>query len=122
MMLTHPRHVINILPDMSLTGRDTPRPFQPPVAQSDVKAEVAHCVGGVMSPVMCNVSLAGSMAPHAALREHDSERLRGRVTPAITAHFGLRLRPELMAHRSVVGMGLNTKRLSNRHRAAGYTG
>ena len=40
-------HAINILPDMSLPGRDTPRPFQPPVAQRDVKAEVIYCVGGV---------------------------------------------------------------------------
>ena len=50
-------HDTNILPDMSLTGRDTPRPFQPPVAQSDVKAEVAHCVGGVISPVIANLFL-----------------------------------------------------------------
>jgi RNA-directed DNA polymerase len=42
---------------MSLTGWDTPRPFQPPVAQSDVKAEVAHCVGGVISPLLANIYL-----------------------------------------------------------------
>ena len=47
---THPTvtsHAINILPNMSLTGRDTPRPLQPPVAQRGIKREVAHCVGGV---------------------------------------------------------------------------
>jgi RNA-directed DNA polymerase len=43
---------------MSLTGRDAPRPFQPPVAQRDVKAEVAHCVGGVLSPLLANVALS----------------------------------------------------------------
>ena len=52
-------HAINILPDMSLTGRDTPRPFQPPVAQRDIKAEVIYCVGGVISPCLLNVALHG---------------------------------------------------------------
>ena len=42
---------------MSLTGRGAPRPFQPPVAQRDIKAEVIYCVGGVASPVLCNVYL-----------------------------------------------------------------
>src|SRR5215211_8559175 len=32
---------------MSLCPTDTPRPFQPPVVQRDLEAEVAHCVGGV---------------------------------------------------------------------------
>ena len=43
-------HAINILPDMSLLALDTPRPFQPPVAEGDLKAEVIHCVGGVAPP------------------------------------------------------------------------
>ena len=43
-------HAINILPDMSLPAGDTPRPFQPPVAQRDIKAEVIYCVGGVITP------------------------------------------------------------------------
>jgi hypothetical protein len=34
---------------MSLIARDTPRPFQPPVAQRDIKAEVIYCVGGVIT-------------------------------------------------------------------------
>ena len=42
---------------MSLTAGDTPRPFQPPVAQRDIKAEVIYCVGGVMSPLLANVYL-----------------------------------------------------------------
>ena len=33
---------------MSFFAGDTPRPFQPPVAQRDIKAEVIHCVGGVI--------------------------------------------------------------------------
>jgi hypothetical protein len=42
---------------MSLPARDTPRPFQPPVAQRDIKAEVIYCVGGVVSPVLSNIYL-----------------------------------------------------------------
>ena len=59
---THPtmnRHAITILPDMSPPGRDTPRPFQPPVAQRDIKAEVIYCVGGVLSPLLLNIALHG---------------------------------------------------------------
>ncbi len=51
-------HAISILLNMSLTVRDTPRPFQPPVAQRDVEAEVAHCVGGVLTPLLANVALS----------------------------------------------------------------
>jgi RNA-directed DNA polymerase len=51
-------HAINILPDMSLPGRDTPRPFQPPVTQRDIKAEVIYCVGGVLSPLLANIALS----------------------------------------------------------------
>jgi hypothetical protein len=50
-------HAVNILPDMSHIAGDTPRPFQPPVAQRDIKAEVTHCVGGVISPLLANVYL-----------------------------------------------------------------
>ncbi len=49
-------HAITVLPDMSLPGRDTPRPFQPPVAQRDLKAEVIYCVGGVTTAVLVNVT------------------------------------------------------------------
>ena len=56
------RHAITILPDMSLTAGDTPRPFQPPVAQRDIKAEVIHCVGGVIGdPCGVPFSLATSV-------------------------------------------------------------
>ena len=54
---TTDRHAVNVLLDTSDTICDTPRPFQPPVAQRDVKAEVAHCVGGVASPLLANVYL-----------------------------------------------------------------
>jgi hypothetical protein len=40
---------------MSLTGRNTPRQFQPPIAQRDVEAEVAHCVGGVVTAALANL-------------------------------------------------------------------
>ena len=36
--------------DMSPTVRDTPRPFQPAIAQRDIELEVAQCVGGVFTP------------------------------------------------------------------------
>jgi len=42
---------------MSRSVSDTPWPFQPPVAQRDIEAEVAHCVGGVVSPVLANLFL-----------------------------------------------------------------
>jgi hypothetical protein len=42
---------------MSPSTRDTPRPFQPPITQRDIEAEVAQCVGGVVSPLLCNVYL-----------------------------------------------------------------
>ncbi len=44
---------------MSQPASDTPRPFQPPVAQRGIKAEVIYCVGGVISPLMMNVALHG---------------------------------------------------------------
>src|SRR5262249_60264689 len=51
------RHVTNILLDMSLRPTDTPRQFDTPIAQRHLKAEVANCVGGVLSPLLCNVYL-----------------------------------------------------------------
>jgi len=40
---------------MSLSVRDTPRPFQPSITQRDLELEVAQCVGGVVSPVLANL-------------------------------------------------------------------
>jgi Group II intron, maturase-specific domain/Reverse transcriptase (RNA-dependent DNA polymerase) len=42
---------------MSFLDLDTPRQLQPSVTQRDVKAEVAKCVGGVVSPLLANVYL-----------------------------------------------------------------
>jgi Reverse transcriptase (RNA-dependent DNA polymerase)/Group II intron, maturase-specific domain len=49
------RHVTNILLDMSHRRTDTPRQFDTPIAQRHLKAEVANCVGGVISPLLANV-------------------------------------------------------------------
>jgi RNA-directed DNA polymerase len=43
---------------MSLIDLDTPRPFQPAITQRDVEAEVAKCVGGVLSPLLANIALS----------------------------------------------------------------
>jgi hypothetical protein len=42
---------------MSLIAGDTPRPLQPLVAQRDIETEVIYCVGGVASPLLCNIYL-----------------------------------------------------------------
>ena len=56
---TIPSHAITVLPDMSLIAHGTPRPFQSPVAQRDIKAEVIYCVGGVISPLIFSIALHG---------------------------------------------------------------
>ncbi len=43
------RHVTNILLDMSHRRTDTPRQSDTPIAQRHLKAEIANCVGGVMT-------------------------------------------------------------------------
>ncbi len=48
---------------MSPTARDTRQPLQPPVAQRHLETEVAHCVGGVLSPLIFNIAMS-------ALDEH----------------------------------------------------
>jgi hypothetical protein len=48
---------------MSFIAGDTPRPFQPAVAQRDIKAEVIYCVGGVTGEP-CGVPFSlGTMVP-----------------------------------------------------------
>jgi hypothetical protein len=42
---------------MSPTVLDAPWPFQPPVTHRDLETEVAHCVGGVFSPLLANIYL-----------------------------------------------------------------
>ena len=48
---------------MSLTAISTPRKLQPPVTERDLEAEVIHCVGGVLSPLIFNIAMS-------ALDEH----------------------------------------------------
>ena len=48
---------------MSLAVRDTRQTLQPSVTQRHLEAEVAHCVGGVLSPLLANIALS-------ALDEH----------------------------------------------------
>src|SRR5262249_5411093 len=47
-----------------------PRPFQPPVTQRDVEAEIAHCVGGVLSPLLANIALS-ALDDHFDQQWHD---------------------------------------------------
>ena len=42
---------------MSHRRTDTPRQFDTPIAQRHLKAEVANCVGGVISPLLANIYL-----------------------------------------------------------------
>jgi RNA-directed DNA polymerase len=42
---------------MSHRLTDTPRQFDTPIAQRHLKAEVANCVGGVISPLLANIYL-----------------------------------------------------------------
>jgi len=50
-------HDINILLDMSHPLSDMRRTLQPAITQRHLEAEVAHCVGGVVSPLLANVYL-----------------------------------------------------------------
>lgn len=50
-------HVTNVLPNMSHRLTDTPRTLDPPIAQGHLEAEVANCVGGVISPLLANIYL-----------------------------------------------------------------
>jgi len=67
------RHVTNILLDMSHRRTDTPRQFDTPIAQRHLKAEVANCVGGVISPLLMNVALHG-LEETAGVRYHSTGR------------------------------------------------
>lgn len=60
---------------MSCLLADTPRPLEPSVTQRDVEAEVANCVGGVVSPLLANVYLhrldrAWSVREHGVLARY----------------------------------------------------
>jgi RNA-directed DNA polymerase len=71
---------------MSQPARDTPRPFQPPVAQRDIKAEIIHCVGGVISPCLLNIALHG-LEEAAGVRYEASDPARTkRGCPAVVVY------------------------------------
>src|SRR5215207_9371187 len=87
------RHDINVLPVMSLTARDTPRPFQSPVTERDLKAEVIHCVGGVLSPLLANIALSvldehfcKKWDAHRTSQRRDVHRKRGGATYRIVRY------------------------------------
>ncbi|MGI5515999.1 group II intron maturase-specific domain-containing protein [Streptomyces sp. CA-106131] len=46
------------VPPAISTAPAPPRPLHPPVTQRDLEAEVAHCVGGVLSPLLANIALS----------------------------------------------------------------
>jgi RNA-directed DNA polymerase len=48
---------MKLLPFMSQLPTATRKFLQPPITQRDLEAEVAHCVGGVLSPLLANIAL-----------------------------------------------------------------
>src|SRR6266487_1467871 len=66
---TTTNHAVNLLPVMTLLTLSARKKFQPPVTQRHLEAEVAHCVGGVSSPLLMNVALHG-MEQAAGVRYH----------------------------------------------------
>lgn len=60
---------------MSLTVLDTRQTLQPPVPQRHLKAEVAHCVGGVLSPLLANIA-------RSALDDHFNHQWRSEMGTA----------------------------------------
>jgi len=84
---------------MSLITGDTPRPFQPPVAQRDIEAEVIYCVGGVISPVIMNVALHG-MEQAAGVRYWEGGATLRAVpgTPVLVRYADLSGRPDKSAY------------------------
>jgi RNA-directed DNA polymerase len=63
---------------MSLTTGDTRQTLQPAVTQRHLKAEVAHCVGGVISPLLLNVALHG-LEEAAGVRYQTTERVTNKA-------------------------------------------
>jgi hypothetical protein len=53
-----PNHVMNVLPIMTSLTPLARKTLQPPVTERHLEAEVAHCVGGVLSPLLSNIALA----------------------------------------------------------------
>lgn len=51
-------HVTNLLPTVTPLTLRARKEFQAPVAERHLKAEVAHCVGGMLSPLLANIALS----------------------------------------------------------------
>src|SRR6266571_7194153 len=75
-----PNHVMNILPIMTPPTPWARKTLQPPVAERHLEAEVAHCVGGVASPLLMNVALHG-MEVAAGVRYYDTGTNAGKTVP-----------------------------------------
>jgi hypothetical protein len=73
---------------MTLLALSARKKFQPPVAQRHLKAEVAHCVGGVLGALLGNLHHAVPdrllfLEPHDDLRELSIDRLPGLPVTAV---------------------------------------
>jgi hypothetical protein len=68
-------HVINVLLNLSHRFVDTPWPLNPPITQQDLEAEIANCVGGVLSPLLANIYL------------HAFDREMARVHPGVLVRY-----------------------------------
>jgi len=86
-------HVTNVLLDMSHLPDDTPRTFHPAVVQRHLEAEVAHCVGGVVSPLLANIALSvldehfcAKWDAHRTSQRRDAHRKRGGATYRIVRY------------------------------------
>jgi RNA-directed DNA polymerase len=67
---------------MSLIGRDTPLTLHPPITQRHIEREVAHCVGGVISPLLLNVALHGLEEAAGVQHERSDSRRTKRGSPS----------------------------------------
>ena len=87
------RHVTNVLLDMSILPAAAPRQFDTPIAQRHLKAEVANCVGGVLSPLLANIALSvldayfcAKWDAHPTSQRRDAHRKRGGATYRIVRY------------------------------------
>ena len=103
-------HDTTILPGMSRPSVTTPQLLQAPVAQRHLKAEVTHCVGGVVSPVLANLFLHYAFDAWMA-REFPAVRFERYVDDVVVhaatqAHAG-RLRSAIETRMVEVGLQLH---------------
>jgi hypothetical protein len=93
---TTTNHAINLLPIMTLLTLSARKKFQPPVTERHLKAEVAHCVGGV-SAEPCGL-------PRSRATRVPSGRCSGATSHRLTYN---------RIHRRSVSMCLDTARTSS---------